>query len=123
MFGQKWLNKWVLLAGFVVLGGILQITGIAKPPITAKPSGVSVAQPCQAASGNIWAGVQLYSDAGCVKPLGKILGIGSKDGKKMVKILHTDGSAAWKTREAVSSQAFVRTDDAALKSPRTVELP
>lgn len=119
MFGQKWLNIWMVLGGLAVLGWILQAIGVIEPPRESRSNApsVPVGPICILSAGRIVDKVQLYSDDSCTKPLGKILGIGDRDGQKMVMIQHTDGSSAWKTREAVTTQAFVRQDDPALKSP------
>jgi hypothetical protein len=72
---------------------------------------------CAEAAGRIWADVRLYRDAECTQPFATVVGGGKlRSGDRGVLIEFDTGEIEWKTRDAVTTQAFVRTDDPAHSS-------
>lgn len=76
-------------------------------PDTLKPG-------CERAIGRLWTNVRLYRDPACNQPFATVFGGGRlRDGERGVLIQFDTGENEWKTRRAVDTQSYVRTDDPA----------
>lgn len=72
---------------------------------------------CDLASGYIWTNVLLYRDSECTKPFAIVAGGGKlTTGEKGVLLKFDTGELEWKKREAVTQQAYVKTNDPAIKT-------
>ena len=132
------------LIAFAIVGNILKNLGIEqqpKPqasqpaPVTSTPTKPRVQCPkgtvskdWQSPLGSYWTGVELYQGEGeCKKYLATVLGGNSKykavDGSTVnaVKLKYANGEIDWKSREAVSQQAFIAGEDPALQARKWVE--
>jgi hypothetical protein len=103
---------------------VLQILAISilsmlvgdKEPTIAKPAPAQKNEKCVSAIGMVWTGVRLHLDSDCAKPFATIVGGNeNRNGQRMVRIRFDSGDMEWKTREAVIDQAYVKSDDPALK--------
>ena len=65
---------------------------------------------CQAAAGNIWSGVTLYSDSGCNNAVGSI--VGATSDAQTIKV-SAGGSETWQSRRDIKG-FYVKGDDPAI---------
>lgn len=70
---------------------------------------------CTQAAGRVYADVRLYRDAQCTQPFATVVGGGKlSDGQRGVLIKFDTGEMEWKTRDAVITQAYIRSNDPAV---------
>lgn len=125
----KWSpkTKWIItgVIASLVLLSTLNRREETLQTVTTKPSEVSSAQSstqptevkCDLASGYIWTNVLLYRDSECTKPFAIVAGGGKlTTGEKGVLLKFDTGELEWKKREAVTQQAYVKTNDPAIKT-------
>lgn len=98
-----WIPASLLLVGSLAF---IAFTKLNTPQRT-----IAKAPLCQLASGNLYAGVQLYLDDNCSSPIATVLG-GNKQGQ--IKLQYPDGKSEWKERDAITAKTFVRTSDPAI---------
>lgn len=72
---------------------------------------------CTQAAGSVYANVRLYRDAQCTQPFATVVGGGKlSDGQRGVLIKFDTGEMEWKTRDAVITQAYIRSNDPAVNA-------
>jgi hypothetical protein len=84
----------------------------ASPAQTASTPAVQPARGgCQTSAGNIWSGVNLYSDSGCSNLAGVI--VGAKSDAQTIKVSADGGGEGWYSRDDVR-RFYVKGDDPAI---------
>ena len=117
-FPERW-DAMVVKFGLVRSESLTKVSvdSAHSSDIDKAPNSVSIEDEeptCKKAIGRIWTNVRLYRDNSCTQPFATIVGGGKlSDGRKGVLIKFDEGTFEWKTRRAVTTQAFVRSDDPA----------
>lgn len=90
-----------------VFGSTSQTATSASAPAKSAPA---IAK-CESSAGNIWSGVNLYSNNECRKQVGFIMG--AKSGAQTIKVSIDGGGETWVSRDDVK-RFYVKTDDPAI---------
>jgi hypothetical protein len=90
-----------------VVGSSSQTATTASAPAKSIPA---IAK-CESAAGNIWSGVNLYSNSECSTLTGFVMG--AKSGAQTIKISIDGGGDAWYSRDDVK-RLYIKSDDPAI---------
>ncbi len=89
---------------------------VASSPSSSTPAATPDAK-CESSAGNIWSGVNVYSDSRCSNLAGFIMS--AKNDAQSIKVSIDSGGEAWYSRDDVK-RLYVKSDDAEIARKRLI---